>query len=96
MVFGMISVVGTKPLVRLLGKINATVYKEILKKHVVPNLRAAVNQPAVFMQDIVACHIAKSVKTFLSEENVSVMEWLVQSPDINPIDNVWKLLNERA
>ena len=38
MVFGMISAAGTEPLVRLNGKINATVYKEILKKHV-PNLR---------------------------------------------------------
>ena len=48
MVFGMISVASTGPLVRLHGKINATVYKEILKKHV-PNLRIAINQLAVFM-----------------------------------------------
>ena len=24
------------------------------------------------------------------------MEWPDQSPDMNPIENVWKLLNERA
>ena len=50
MVFGMISTVVTGPLVRLHGKINATVYKVILKKNVVPNLKFAINQPAVFMQ----------------------------------------------
>ena len=61
MVFGIISVAGTGPLVRLRGKINTTVYKEILKKHVVPNLRTAINQPAVFMQDNTLCHTAKSV-----------------------------------
>ena len=38
MVFDMISATGTGPLVRLHGKINATVYKEILKKYVVHNL----------------------------------------------------------
>ena len=47
MVFGMISAAGTGPLIRLHGKINATVYKEILKKHVVTNLRTAINQPAI-------------------------------------------------
>ena len=88
----MISVAGTGPLVRLHGKINATVYKEILKKHV-PNLRIAINQLAVFMQDNALCHTAK---TFLSEEDVTVMEWPAQSPDMNPIENVWKLLNERV
>ena len=49
MVFGMIY--STDPLVWLRGKINATVYKDIWKKHVIPNLRTAINQPAVFIQD---------------------------------------------
>ena len=64
---------GTGPLVNTHGKINATI-KEILKKHIVPNLRTVINQPAVFMQDYTPCHTAKSVKTFLSEEDVTVME----------------------
>ena len=48
------------------------------------------------MQDNALCHTAKSVKTFPSEEDVTVMEWPAQSPDMNPIKNVWKFLNERA
>ena len=75
--FGGISSAGTGPLVRLHGKINTTVYKEILEKHV-PNLRTAINQPAVFMQDNILRHTEKSVKTFLSED-VSAMEWPAQS-----------------
>ena len=96
MVFGMISAAGPGPLVRLHGRINASVYKELLKQHVLPTLKTAVNQPAVFMQDNAPCHTAKSIKKFLSEENVTVMDWPAQSPDMNPIENVWKLLNERS
>ena len=47
------------------------------------------------MQDNTPCHTAKSAKTFLSKEDVTVMEWPAQNPDMNPIKNVWKLLNER-
>ena len=95
MVFDMISTSGTGPLVRLHSKMNTTVYKEVLKKHVVPNMRTAINQLAIFIQDNAPCHTAKSVKTFLYEEDVTVMEWSAQSPDINPTENVWKLQNER-
>ena len=89
----MISTADMGPLVRLHGKINATVYKEILKKRVT-YLRTAINQPAIFMQDNAPCHLAKSVKIFLSEEDVTVLEWPAQRPDMNPIENVWKLQNE--
>ena len=59
-------------------------------------MRTAINQPAVFMQDNAPYHATKSVKTFLSEDDVTVMGWPAQSPDMNPIENVWKLLNERT
>ena len=86
--FGMISAAGTGTLIRLHGKINTTVYKEILKKHVL-NLRIAFNQSTVFMQDNDPCHTAKTWMLLL---------WSgpAQRPDMNPIENVRKLLNEKA
>ena len=46
-----------------------------MKKYIVPILRTAINQPTVFMQDNAPFHTAKSVKTFLSKEDVTIMEW---------------------
>ena len=48
------------------------------------------------MQDNRLHCVTQGIKTFFSEEYVTVMEWPAQSPDMNPIENVWKLLNERA
>ena len=47
------------------------------------------------MQDSTPGHSAKSVNKFFSEEDDSVMEWPAQNADMNPIEDVWKLLNER-
>ena len=66
-----------------------------MKKLAEQNLRIAINKLDVFMQDNTLCHSTNSVKTFLSEEDVTVMEWPAKNPDMNPVENVRKLLNER-
>ena len=96
MVWGVISAAGSGPLVRLHGRVNAAVHKELLQQHAVPYLRAATAQPPIFMQDYAPCLEAKSVTTFLTDEGIAVMNWPPQSPDLNPIENIWKIVGERA
>ena len=91
MVWGMISGDGVAPLVRLQGKVNAGVYKQLVKYHVLPLLRNSTKQPSIFMQDNTPCHKAIVIMNFLEAENVTP-----QSPDLNPIESVWKTLRERS
>ena len=95
MVWGMISGDGVSLLVRLQGKINAGVYKQLVKDHVLPELRNSTKQPSIFMQDNAPCHKAMVVMNFLEAEDVTVMDWPPQSPVFNPIENVWKTIGER-
>ena len=55
MVWGMISGDGVGSLVRLQGKINAGVYKPLVKDNVLPVLRNSTKQPSIFMQDNATC-----------------------------------------
>ena len=88
MVWGMISRDSVDPLVRLQGKVNAGVYKQLVKDYVLPVLTNSTKQSSIFMQDNAPCHKAMVVMNLLKVENVTVMDWPPQSPDINPIENV--------
>ena len=39
---------------------------------------------------------AKTVLSFLEEEEIAVMKWPPLSPGFNPSENVWKIIGEKA
>lgn len=96
MVWGMFSTAGVGPLIQLHGRVNANVYQNFLRQHAVLILRSSPNQPAIFMQDNAPCHTTKWVKQFLETENIEIMKWAAQSHDVNPIENLWKILGDKV
>ena len=67
MVWGMISSVGVRSIVHFHGKINASVYKELLCQYALPHLCKGTVETPTFMQDNVPCQ-AKTVLSFHEEE----------------------------
>ena len=95
-VWGMISRDCVGPLVRLQGKVKAGVDKQLVKNHVFSVQRNSTKQLSLLMQDDSLCHKAIVVMKFPKRENVTVMDWPPQSPNLNPIENVRKTLGKRS
>ena len=70
--------------------------KNFFCQHAIPHLyRGTVKNP-IFMQDNAPGYKVKTVLSFLEEEGIAVMKWPPQSPDMNPIENVFKIIGEKA
>ncbi len=97
MIWTAMSSAGVGPLCFLKSTVNAAIYQEILEHFMLPSAdKLYGDADFIFQQDLAPAHTAKGTKSWFNDHGVTVLDWPANSPDLNPVENLWGIVKRKV
>jgi hypothetical protein len=96
-IWGCISINGAGVCRCYSNRMNTQLYIETMENCLKPSVDLLYenHENVIYQQDNAPCHKSRLPMAWFEENSVEVMNWPTKSPDLNPIEHIWSLIDQR-